>query len=135
MREEAFFWGLLALAAYGLTSAVGHLAELGRRLLPGGEPDGEPAACVVLVRDRADRIEGALDRVARAADGELVLVDLGSRDETAAILHRLARRYGHARVLELGRVSRQEAVARAVAAVESPRVVVVDLGCELEKEG
>ncbi|BAD39104.1 hypothetical protein STH119 [Symbiobacterium thermophilum IAM 14863] len=116
-------------------SAVARAAELIGRLRPSGDPADEPAACVVLVRDQADRIEGALDRIARAADGELVLVDLGSRDETAAILNRLACRYGHALVLQLGHLTRQEAIARAVAATTAPRVVIVDLEGHLEKEG
>lgn len=131
MREGAFFWGLLALAAYGLVSAVTHVAELIGRM----RTEDESVAYVVLVRDQADRIEDVLGRIAREADGELVLVDLGSRDESAAILTRLAQRYGCALVLQSGRLTRQEAVARAVAAAQASKVVVVDLDACLEKEG
>ncbi len=131
MRDGPFFWGLLALAAYGLASAVSHVAELLGRV----RPAEEPVAYVLLVRDQADRIEDVLDRVAREVDGEVVLVDLGSRDESVAMLNRLARRYGHALVLELGHLPRREAVARAVAAAQASKVVLVDLDAELEKEG
>ena len=131
MREGPFLWGLLALAAYGLASAVSHVVELIGRV----RPAGEPVAYVVLVRDQADRIEAVLDRIAREVDGELVLVDLGSSDESAAILTRLARRYGNALVLESGHLTRREAVARAVAAAQASKVVLLDLDAGLEKEG
>ncbi|WP_374713462.1 hypothetical protein [Symbiobacterium terraclitae] len=131
MREGAFFWGLLALAAYGAAAAVARVAGLLARI----RLAEERVAYVVLVRDQAEWLEDALSRLARQVDAELVLVDLGSRDESAAMLSRLARRLGLAPVLELGHLPRSEAVARAAAAASATRVVVVDLNGELEKEG
>ncbi|MEW8976985.1 MAG: hypothetical protein AB2385_01160 [Symbiobacterium sp.] len=129
--REGLFWGMLALAAYGAVSAAAQVAELIGRI----RSAAEPVAYVVLVRDQAEWLEDAVLQFAREVDAELVLVDLGSRDESAAVLARLARRLGHVPVLELGHLPREEAIARAVAAAESPRVVVVELGRNLEKEG
>ena len=131
MREGALLWGLLALAAYGAVTAVARVAEL----LTSVRPAKERVAYVVLVRDQAEWLEDVLSRLARAVDAELVLVDLGSRDESAAVLTRMARRLGLAPVLELGHLPRSEAIARAAAAASATRVVVVDLDGELEKEG
>jgi len=131
VREGALLWGLLALAAYGAVTAVARVAEL----LTSVRPAKERVAYVVLVRDQAEWLEDVLSRLARAVDAELVLVDLGSRDESAAVLTRMARRLGLAPVLELGHLPRSEAIARAAAAASATRVVVVDLDGELEKEG
>lgn len=131
MREGAFFWGLLVLAAYGAVTAVAQLAGLLARICPAEEP----VAYVVLVRDQAEWLEDILSRLAREVDAELVLVDLGSRDESPAMLARMARRLGLAPVLELGHLPRTEAIATAAAAAAATRVVVVDLDGELEKEG
>lgn|GEM_PF-2999061 len=131
MREGALLWGLLALAAYGAVTAVARVAEL----LTSVRPAKERVAYVVLVRDQAEWLEDVLSRLARAVDAELVLVDLGSRDESAAVLTRMARRLRLAPVLELGHLPRSEAIARAAAAASATRVVVVDLDGELEKEG
>lgn len=84
----------LILAAAGLVVLV--LAVLGRERVQEAHPE---AGLVVLVRDRADMVEGAYHELLSAAErsgyrwGHVMILDDRSRDETPLILERLTR--GH----------------------------------------
>jgi hypothetical protein len=87
-------WVLLALALYGLTSAIEHSAEFLRALRLKGRPT-PILSLLVLTRNQEDQVEGfirdLLTLVRREKTPyELVLVDLNSTDSTPAILERLA---------------------------------------------
>ncbi|HWI65842.1 MAG TPA: glycosyltransferase [Symbiobacteriaceae bacterium] len=87
-------WVLLALALYGLASALEHGADLLRAFHKKGQP--VRLSLLVLTRNQEEQIEGFVrDLLALISrDGtvcELVLADLASTDGTPAILERLAR--------------------------------------------
>lgn len=87
-------WVLLALALYGLTSAIEHSAEFLRALRLKGRPT-PVLSLLVLTRNQEEQVEGfirdLLTLVRREKTPyELVLVDLNSSDGTPAILERLA---------------------------------------------
>ncbi|HWI52384.1 MAG TPA: glycosyltransferase, partial [Symbiobacteriaceae bacterium] len=86
-------WVLLALALYGLASAIDHIAELLRSFRLKGKKAS--VSLLVLTRNQEQQIEGFVrDLLAMVRrDGnlcELVLVDLASTDDTPEILERLA---------------------------------------------
>lgn len=87
-------WVVLALALYGLASAIEHVADLARSFRMKGTPT--PISLLVLTRNQEEQIEGFVrDLMALVRrDGtpcELLLVDLASTDGTPAILERMAR--------------------------------------------
>lgn len=87
-------WVLLALALYGLASAIDYGVDFLRALRR--KEAAVPLGLLVLTRNQEDQIEGFVrDLLALVRrDGsacELLLVDLASTDGTPAILERLAR--------------------------------------------
>lgn len=92
------------LAGYGLVIAVWQLARLVRRqLAPSVSPPS--FSVLVLVRDQEHLIEGFLRTLAgqiRTGHGdELLVMDMGSRDDTPAIVERLARSPGVIRLVRV----------------------------------
>lgn len=100
-------WLLLALALYGLACALTEAQQLLRRMLR--RENAASLTLLVLMQNQAQEAEGVvralLDLVGRSplSDGEfdLLLVDLGSTDETPAILERLAQKAEHIRTVQL----------------------------------
>lgn len=96
-------WVLLALALYGLASAIEHGADLLRSLRPKAE--APPLGLLILTRNQEEHVEGFVrDLMAlvrrEKLPCELLLVDLNSTDGTPAILERLAREE-HIRLMKL----------------------------------
>ncbi|MFZ5815818.1 MAG: hypothetical protein ACOY93_11015 [Bacillota bacterium] len=130
MWEKAAFWAAMAMVVYGSVHAVLHLVALFRYLRR--PPVG--VAYLVLVRDQADRVEGVVRSLAREESSGLVLVDLGSADESAAILERLAIDYEHARFFRLEPADHAKILATARSVTQAPLVVMVDLSpCMVER--
>lgn len=131
MWESAAFWFVMAMVVYGATNAIVHIIVLYRRLRrpPGG------VAYLVLVRDQADRVEGVVRSLAKEETSDLVLVDVGSEDDSPAILERLATDYQHAQFFRLGSAERSRVLATAMTATRAPFVVLVDLTLEVAKRG
>lgn len=123
---EATFTVLAAYGVFTLLQALWRwLAE--RRAL------GRPAlSVVVVVRDQERAVEGLLGELLAAPDGarlvsDIVVVDLGSRDNTPAILQRLARQHPQLRSLLLPPgATADEAVAAAARQCPSPLLLCLD---------
>lgn len=125
-------WLLLALAlfaAYGLATLISGLPRawitFRRRVVP-------PCySLMLLVRDRADVLEGLVHNLAGAWGEhryELVIVDDGSRDDTPAILRRLARRYPGLKTVVMAETdTRQSPVEIGLFLCRNRVVVLVDL--------
>src|SRR5262249_24859761 len=93
--------------------------------------DGPAVSVVVPVRNEAENIPGLLDEIAAALDGhwafEVVCVNDGSTDETAAVLTRLAARKPWLRQVRHGVSCGQSAAVRTgVAAARAPLVATID---------
>lgn len=131
MGEAMLFWGAMAMATYGAVNALFSLLELLGSLQ---RPQGH-LAYLVTVRDQADRVEGVVRSLAQVPDSELLLLDLGSVDESGAILERLARHYAHAQLFQFERTERSRAISEALQATRAPLVVLVSLEDDMDKEG
>jgi len=131
MREGMLFWGAMAMVVYGAANALLSLAELIGSLQ---RPHGF-MAYLVTVRNQADRVEGVVRHLAEVPDSELLLLNLGSDDESGSILERLVRHYEHAQLFNFGRAERELAISEALQATQAPIVVLVNLEEKLEKEG
>lgn len=129
--EGAAFWAAMAMIVYGAINAVLHIVVLIRSLRR--SPRG--VAYLVLVQDQADRVEGVVRTLAREESSDLLLVDLGSADESPAILERLALDYQHAKVFRLGPSERSQAVAAALSVTKAPFVVLIDLSPKMAERG
>lgn len=129
--ESIGFWIAMAMSVYGVINAVVHIVALFRSLRrpPGG------VAYLVLVQDQADRVEGVVRTLAQEESTDLLLVDLGSSDDSPAILERLAIDYEHARFFRLGGAERSRALAAAVSVTQAPFVVLIDLTLEMVERG
>jgi glycosyltransferase involved in cell wall biosynthesis len=100
---------------------------------PGAALPAHRLSVVVPLYDEADNVQPLLEAIAAAlADypwpWELIAVDDGSRDDTAALLQRHARRHGpHMRVLRLARNFRQTAALQAgIDAARGDVIVTLD---------
>lgn len=122
MWKTAAVWGVMAMATFGVLGAIALLCERFRRLRH--PPD---VAYLLLVRNQEDRVEGVVRSLAWAADGDLLLADLGSVDDSPAILERLVREYPSAWFCRFGAGGLSEAVDAALRATEAPRVVILEL--------
>lgn len=131
MWESAAFWFVMAMVVYGVINALVHIIVLFQRL----RRPLEGVAYLVLVRDQADRVEGVVRNLASEGITDLVLVDLGSADDSPAILERLAIDYQHARFFQLGPAERTRVLATAMGATRAPLVVLIDLTWEVEDRG
>lgn len=122
MWEGAVLWGAMAMIAYGTINAVATVTGLFRSLrqLPG-------VAYLVLVQNQEERVEGLVRSLAGEADGELLLVDLGSADDSPAILERLAADLAPAQFFRFGATERSQALRAALRATEAPMVVLIDM--------
>lgn len=131
MWEKAAFWFVMAMVVYGATNAIVHIIVLIHRLRrpPGG------VAYLVLVQNQADRVEGVVRSLAREETSDLMLVDLGSADDSPAILERLAIDYHHARFFRLGQAERSRVLATVMTATRAPFVVLVDLTLGMAERG
>lgn len=129
--EGAAFWAAMAMMVYGAINALIHIIALIQSLRrpPGG------VAYLVLVQDQAERVEGVVRTLAREATSDLLLMDLGSADESPAILERLTVHYEHAQFFRLGQAERSRALATALSVTHAPFVVLIDLSPDLAKKG
>ncbi len=131
MWESAAIWGLMAVAVYGAISATASIIALFRSL----HQRGGLVTYLVLVKDQAERVEGVVRTLAAEQAGTLLLADLGSADESAAILERLALDFDQARMLGPINPGRQTTIAAALAVAETPLVVIVDLSKDMGEKG
>ncbi|MFZ5826684.1 MAG: hypothetical protein ACOY94_20535 [Bacillota bacterium] len=129
--EGVAFWAAMAMIVYGSINAIIHVVVLIQSLRQ--TPRG--VAYLVLVKDQADRVEGVVRTLAREETSDLLLVDLGSADESPAILERLALDYHHARFFRLGPSERSRAVAAALSVTQAPFVVLIDLSPDMAERG
>jgi len=93
--------------------------------------DGPAVSVVVPVRNEAENIPGLVDEIAAALDGhwrfELVCVNDGSTDDTAAVLMRLAAEKPWLRqVRHAASCGQSAAVRTGVAAARAPLVATID---------
>lgn len=110
------------MATFGVLGAIALLWERLRGLRH--PPD---VAYLLLVRNQAERVEGIVRSLVEAADGDLLLADLGSVDDSPAILERLAREYPSAWFCRFDAAGRTEAVDAALRATAASRVVILEL--------
>lgn len=129
--EGAAFWAAMAMVVYGAINAFVHIVVLVRSL----RRSSRGVAYLVLVQDQADKVEGVVRTLAREETSDLLLVDLGSADDSPAILERLAVHYQHAQFFRLGPTERSRAVAAALVGTQAPFVVLIDLSPSIAKEG
>lgn len=122
MWKSAAIWWLMAMATFGVLGAIAVLRERLRDLRY--PPD---VAYLLLVRNQEERVEGVVRTLARIADGDLLLADLGSADDSPAILERLVREYPSAWFRRFGVGGRAEALDAALRATAASRVVVLEL--------
>lgn len=117
------------LAAYGAIAVIQGLWRLAAPRRARGRPQ---LSVVVIMQDQERTAEGLIGELlaGQATAGlvtDIVAVDLGSRDNTPAILQRIARQHGHVRsVLMPPGTSSEEAVAAAVKQCRSPLQLCLD---------
>lgn len=122
-------WVILALALYGLASALEY--AIGQiRVFLRGRRAGAPISLLVLTRNQEEQIEAFLRQLLpllrREEPGELLFVDLASTDGTVAILERFARDE-HIRLVQLPSSEPSEAYEAASFLSPGRVAVVVDL--------
>jgi hypothetical protein len=121
-EETAAIWGVMAMATFGALGAIATVFERVRSLRH--PPD---VAYLLLVQNQEQRVEGVVRSLAWATDGDLLLADLGSVDDSPAILERLVREYPWAWFCRFGAAGRVEAVDAALRATAAHRVVIIEL--------
>jgi len=121
--KDLAVWGAMAVGVYGAICAAAHLIILIRSFQ---RPPGL-VTYLVLVKDQADQVEGVVRSLAAEEGSELLLVDLGSTDESLAILQRLALDLDQARLVQADHRERKAVIASAMATAQTPLVVMVDL--------
>lgn len=122
--EGAGLWAGLALAAYGAISGLLQAFSFADYL------SDRTRLCtyVVLVHNQQDRIEWVVRTLAQEDGVDLILVDLGSTDDSPAILERLASAYGQTTLMQLvDGLDEAEAVEIALRHATSPVVALFDL--------
>lgn len=103
--EEVWFWLIAALAVYGLACIIMHvwplLDDIDR------QRSGGALTLVVLVRNQERQIEGFVRSASNlihsgeTMPADLLLIDVGSTDDTLPILERLAQRDPKIRLVRL----------------------------------
>lgn len=117
------------LAVYGVLSLLQSLWRWAGERRAFGRP---ALSVIVVVRELERAVEGLIGELLGAPDGaplvsDIVVVDLGSHDNTPAIVQRMARQYPQVRSLLLPPgMGVDEALAAAVRQCPSPLVLCLD---------
>ncbi len=125
-------WVILALALYGVIELILTVALSLSRLR---RPRPFPMSIVVLLHNQEEQVEalvrtlynklGQIGSMGARID-EILLVDLESTDETAAIVECLARNYPNLRTLRLPRSEGLSACDTALFVCRSPMALIID---------
>lgn len=133
-------WVIFALAFYGLVEGLGQAVRLLRRL--GGTRRSAPLSIIVLIRNQEQVIEGVVQHLVsrgtarRGSDGttDLVLVDVGSTDDTGSILDRLQEQFPSVRLVQLPADHAAAACDTAMFLARGPVSLVLDLRYKVGEE-
>lgn len=125
-------WAALALALYGLVSALAHTSRLLRRL---HGRHGTGLSILVLIHNQEEQIEAVVRELALlhgrvAADvtrHEVLLVDYDSNDDTPLILERMVADLPQFRLVRLPRTQATNVCDSALFLCQSPAILLLDL--------
>lgn len=128
--DNPLTWILLALIALYIVGIVWFLS--GMKVHPGRNDERPSVSIIVAARDEQEHIAACLRALVAQdyADYEIVVVDDGSRDETAHIVRRLCAEHGNLRLLERAEGgSKKAALSLAIAESRGELLLMTDADC------
>ena len=134
--EAILAWIVLILAAWGLVG----LLDLLVTWIWGLRPQREAGlTMLVLVQNEADQVEGFLRTLLSLVGNgrpstRVVVVDVASTDETAAVLERMERHERRLSVVHLPPEQASRACETAIFLCDTPVKVIVDLRGRVDRE-